>query len=184
MPRDGISKSRPSISAESAGTVRKSVPNARWFPHFAPIFHALGRIIMEVDEYQYDIKRAIFLHWAKLEDLQHIISSHHVSSRCCYSIVAILVLRYRYRNDPPGGRVAKAVFRDFTGRLLGPPDLNAAIPFQPSGNVILLHSAVLEHYITLLWASGTLVSSSPTTLSLLKHLDISRLAIFSRLVEE
>ena len=138
----------PGLSADEVKTARRATAVQEWYPAFAPVLQAIGRIFQEVDPWAYHVYRANYQYWAARWEFM---KRQYVSSRCCFLSTAILinqhVLPHRDGGDMVNGWVAMTVFGDFEGGYLCLPDLNSRIPFQP-GDVVIFRSALLEHYVT------------------------------------
>lgn len=144
----GQTKRDPTMTAEEAGTATRAMAVQQWYPAFAPVFQAIGRIFQEADPWAYHYYRSNYDYWQRKFEF---VKTHYVSARCCFMSTAILinqnVLPHRDGVDMVNGWVAMTVFGSFTGGYLCLPDLNIKVPYQP-GDVILFRSALLEHYIT------------------------------------
>jgi len=145
----GQTHSAPSLSMDQFKSSARVQGTFEFYPEFAPIFQAMGRIYQEIDPWAYLVYRNNYDYWAS--ERYYMNEVMKVSGRCCFLSTALLinqhVLPHKDGNDIPGGWVGMTVFGSFTGGFLCLPDLNIKVPFQP-GDVVYFRSAVLEHYVT------------------------------------
>ena len=138
----------PGLAADEVRTAKRATAVQEWYPAFAPVIQAIGRIFQEVDPWAYHVYRANFHHWASKWEFM---KGHYISARCCFLSMAVLVnqqvLPHRDGGDVEDGWVIMTVFGDFEGGYLCLPDLGVRVPFQPN-DVVIFRSALLEHYIT------------------------------------
>lgn len=141
----------PSLSMDQFKSACRVRGVFNWFPKFAPVFQAVGRIFQEVDPWAYQVYRNNYDYWANTKDYKYMNNVMKVSGRCSFLSTAILVnqhvLPHKDSNDVPEGWVAMTVFGTFEGGFLCLPDLNIRARFQP-GDGFFFRSAVLELYVT------------------------------------